>query len=87
MAQTDTDIVPDPQVSYYVTSTFDNIIKFVTVCTAVGSIMIPVSILFLVEMRPSTQLLTLFIFMAAFAFLLLVVADAKPDKLFIGTVS
>jgi hypothetical protein len=77
----------DQQVSRYSSFRFSIVTKALAVCTAVGSIMIPVLILFLGNLDHLASAITAVSFVFLFAVMIVVVTEATMEKIFIGTVA
>ncbi|KAH8597950.1 hypothetical protein B0O99DRAFT_684650 [Bisporella sp. PMI_857] len=75
----------DPNVDYHSEARITAILKAVTVSLTVGTLLIPVLLLFLVDMAKQTMAWIVIGFVVAFSGTMTATTDAKTQELFVGT--
>lgn len=75
----------DKAVDYYSSSRIKSVVRVFSVCIAVGILLVPVYLLFLVPMARGVMAITASAFLVLFAGIMTFMTGAKLDFVFVGT--
>ena len=75
----------DPYVDHYSPGRLNILVKAITVSLAIGMLLIPVMLLFLLQMSRQSMAWLVFGFVMAFAVTLSVITQAKVQDILVGT--